>query len=289
RYVITLGPHAYYWFALQAPTEARRAQKKRVVPTLKAPAKLEILLHDSQRDQLEREILPMYVRNCRWFGSKARTFRHLKVIEQLPISSGADGAQLWFIEISYLDAPTETYAIPVKIASDDVARSVSQNAPQAIIAHFPGSDGAVLFDAIWDATFRSQLFEAIMRRQAMKARAGDFVGVIASKSEADENVVSGNSHVVSGEQSNSSILFDNKFFLKLYRKMEDGVNPDVEINRFLTEQAGFANVPPFVGAIEYRRAKGEPTVVCLLQSAVANEGDGWTLTLDAVGRYYEIG
>src|SRR5438876_4273755 len=287
RYVITLGPHAYYWFALQAPTEARRGLKKRVVPTLKTPAQLEVMLHDSYREQLEREILPTYIRNCRWFGSKARTFRHLKVIEQLPISAEGDGAQLWFVEISYLDAPTETYAIPVKIASDDVARSVSQNAPQAIIAHFPGSDGAVLFDAIWDATFRSQLFEAIMRRQAMKARAGDFVGVIASRFEADQTVTSGNSQVVGGEQSNSSVLFDNKFFLKLYRKIEDGFNPDVEINRFLTERTDFPNVPAFVGSIEYRRAKVEPTVVCLLQRAAANEGDVWTRTVDAVGRYYE--
>ena len=287
RYVITLGPHAYYWFALQAPTEARRALKKRIVPTLKAPAQLEVLLQDGQREELEREILPAYIRNCRWFGSKARTFRHLKVVEQLPISSSDGGAQLWFIEVSYLDAPTETYAIPVKIASDDVARSISQNAPHAIIARFAGSDGAVLLDAIWDTGFRSQLFEAIVRRQAMKARVGDFVGVIASRSEADENVVSGNSHVVSGEQSNSSILFDNKFFLKLYRKIEDGVNPDVEINRFLTEQTDFPNVPPFVGAIEYRRAKAEPAVVCLLQRAAANEGDVWTRSVDAVGRYYE--
>jgi maltose alpha-D-glucosyltransferase/alpha-amylase len=231
--------------------------------------------------------LPTYIRNCRWFGSKARTFRHLKVIEQLPISSGDNDAQLWFIEISYLDAPTETYAIPVKIASDDVARSVSQNAPHAIIARFAGSNGAVLLDAIWDAEFRSQLFEAIVRRQAMKARVGDFVGVIANRSEAGENVVSGNSHVVSGEQSNSSILFDNKFFLKLYRKIEDGLNPDVEINRFLTEQTDFPNVPPFVGAIEYRRAKAEPAVVCLLQRAAANEGDVWTRSVDSVGRYYE--
>ena len=287
RYVITLGPHAYYWFALQAPTEARRGLKKRVVPLLKTPAQLEVLLHDNYREQLECEILPMYIRNCRWFGSKARTFRHLKVIEQLPISAEGDGAQLWFIEISYLDAPTETYAIPVKIASDDVARSISQSAPHAIIAHFAGSDGAVLFDAIWDATFRSQLLEAIMRRQVMNARAGRFVGIIASRLEANGNVVSGNSHVVSGEQSNSSILFDNKFFLKLYRKIEDGLNPDVEINRFLTEQTGFQNVPAFVGAIEYRRAKAEPTVVCLLQRAAANEGDVWTRSVDAVGRYYE--
>ncbi|PYJ31327.1 MAG: maltose alpha-D-glucosyltransferase [Verrucomicrobia bacterium] len=287
RYVITLGPHAYYWFALQAPMDARRALKKRVVPTLKASAQLEVLLHDSQREQLEREILPTYVRNCRWFGSKARTFRDLKVIEQLPISEDGDSAQLWFIEISYLDAPTETYAIPVKIGSGDVARSVSQSAPQAIIARFGGGSGAVLFDAVWDATFRSQLFEAIMRRQPMKARAGDFVGVVASRSEADGSAISGNSQVVSGEQSNSSMLFDNKFFLKLYRKIEDGVNPDVEINRFLTERTDFANVPAFVGAIEYRRAKAEPTVVCLLQRAAANEGDVWTRSVDAVGRYYE--
>src|SRR5437764_2476590 len=83
------------------------------------------------------------------------------------------------------------------------------------------------------------------------------------------------------------MLFDNKFFLKLYRKIEDGVNPDVEITRFLTEHTKFPNVPAFIGAIEYRRAKAEPTVVCLLQSAVTNEGDVWSLTLDAVGRYYE--
>ncbi|PYI75060.1 MAG: alpha-amylase, partial [Verrucomicrobia bacterium] len=223
----------------------------------------------------------------RWFGSKARTFRNLKVVEQLPISTDPNGAQLWFIEISYLDAPTETYAIPVKIGSNDIARSLSQSAPHAIIAHFAGRDGAVLFDAIWDATFRSQLFEAIMRRQPMKARAGDFVGVIASRFEADQTVTSGNSQVVGGEQSNSSVLFDNKFFLKLYRKIEDGFNPDVEINRFLTERTDFPNVPAFVGSIEYRRAKAEPTVVCLLQRAAANEGDVWTRTVDAVGRYYE--
>jgi maltose alpha-D-glucosyltransferase/alpha-amylase len=287
RYVVTLGPHAYYWFALQAPTEARRAQKKRVVPTLKVPAELETLLGGTQRTQLEREILPTYVRNCRWFGSKARNFRQLKVVEQLPISSNENGAQLWFIEISYLDAPTETYAMPVKIASNDVAREVSQNAPHAIIARFAGRDGAVLFDAIWDPTFRSQLFDTIARRQAMKARAGDFVGVIATGFDADQTAISGNSHVVSGEQSNSSMLFDNAFFLKLYRKIEDGLNPDVEINRFLTERTDFSNVPAFVGAIEYRRRKAEPAVVCMLQRAAANEGDVWTRSVDAVGRYYE--
>jgi maltose alpha-D-glucosyltransferase/alpha-amylase len=287
RYVITLGPHAYYWFALQAPSDARRALKKHVVPTLKAPAQLDVLIANSQREQLEREILPNYIHASRWFGSKARTFRHLKIVEQLPISTDADGARLWFVEMHYLDGPTETYAIPVKIASGDVARSVSQTASHAIIARFTDTDGAILFDAIWDPVFRAQLFESIVQRQRVKGWTSDLVGLASERLDSDHVGASDKSYVFGAEQSNSSMLFDNKFFLKLYRKLEDGVNPDVELTRFLTEHTEFENVPAFVGALEYRRAKAESTVVCLLQRAVPNEGNVWTLSVDAIGRYYE--
>ena len=286
-YVITLGPHAYYWFALQSPTDTRRASKKRVVPSINAPAQFDVLLGNNQREQIEREVLPNHIHNSRWFGSKARTFRNLKVIEQLAFPSDADGARLWFVEVNYLDAPTETYAIPVKIASAEMAHSITQNAPHAVVAHFAHSNGAILCDAIWDATFRAQLFDSIVRHRTLPAQAGQFVGMATADLGSQDLDFSGNSQVLSAEQSNSSMLFDNRFFLKLYRKLEDGVNPDVEITRFLTEQTNFPNVPAFVGALEYRRSKAEPTVVCLLQEAVANEGNVWTLTVDALGRFYE--
>jgi maltose alpha-D-glucosyltransferase/alpha-amylase len=231
--------------------------------------------------------LPRYLQTCRWFGSKARTFRNLRVVERASISEDVDGAQLWFVEVNYLDAPAETYVLPVQIASGDAARAISQAAPHAVIARFEGSEESILFDAIWDLKCRSRLFDTILEHQTMKGRAGELVGITAKAFEADQSTHPGSSQVLGTEQSNSSMLFDNKFFLKLYRKVEDGVNPDVEITRFLTEHTKFPNVPAFVGAIEYRRAKTEPTVVCLLQSAVANQGDGWSLTLDAVGRYYE--
>jgi maltose alpha-D-glucosyltransferase/alpha-amylase len=287
RYVITLGPHAHYWFALHAPTDGRRAPRKRAVPVINAPMELETLLANSQRAAIEGEILPRYLQTCRWFGSKARTFRNLRVVERASISEDADGAQLWFVEVSYLDGPTETYALPVKIASGDSARSISQAAPHAIIARFEGTEENILFDAIWDPKCRSQFLTAIVRGEKMKARAGELVGTVAKTIEPDQPVSFENSEVLGAEQSNSSMLFDNKFFLKLYRKLEDGINPDVEITRFLTEHTTFPNVPAFVGAIEYRQPKAEPTVVCLLQRAVASEGDVWMLALDAVGRYYE--
>ncbi len=177
RYVITLGPHAYYWFALHAPTDTRRALKKRVIPTINAPAQLDVLLGNSHRERLESEVLPNHIQNARWFGSKARTFRNLKVTEQLAVSPDADGARLWFAEVNYLDAPTETYTIPVKIASGETAHSITQNAPHAIVAHFGRRNGAILCDAIWDPTFRSELFDAIVQRRTLRAQAGQFVGV----------------------------------------------------------------------------------------------------------------
>ena len=160
-----------------------------------------------------------------------------------------------------------------------------ETAPQAVIARFAGADEAILHDAIWDASFRERLFCVIAQRQNLEGNSGELLGVPGSALPAADKVPS--SQVLGIEQSNSSMLFENKYFLKLYRKLEDGVNPDVEITRFLTERRGFAHVPAFIGAIEYRRGRSEPTVVCLLQSAVANEGDAWELTLDAVGRYYE--
>ena len=286
-YVITLGPHVHYWFVLQPQTDTRRSARKRVVPTVNGSANLRTLLDDGQRAQFEREILPEYIKTCRWFGAKARTLRHMRVLEQPAISSEPDAAQFWFVEVSYLDGPTETYSLPVKIASGDAARAVSQATPQAIIARFAGSDETVLYDAVWDAKFRSQLFETIAQGQRMKGESGELVGIPGQALPENSSTTATTSQVLSGEQSNSSMLFENKFFLKLYRKLEDGVNPDVEVTRFLTDRANFANVPAFGGAIEYRRKKSEPTVVCLLQNAVVSERDAWTLTLDSVGRYYE--
>jgi maltose alpha-D-glucosyltransferase / alpha-amylase len=286
-YLITLGPHAYYWFVLQPQTDARRVSKKRVVPKLNGAPQLEALLTDGPRAQLEREVLPEYIRSCRWFGAKARTLRDMRIIEQPAISNGKDEARFWFVQISYLDAPTETYALPVKIASGDAARAISQSYPQAVIGRFDGSEESILYDAVWDAKFRDQLFQAIQHQHKMKGQGGEIVGIPGQALAENSSDEPQTSQVLSGEQSNSSMLFGNKFFLKLYRKLEDGVNPDVEVTRFLTDRASFQNVPAFRGSIEYRRSKSEPTVVCLLQNAVASESDAWTLTLDAVGRYYE--
>jgi maltose alpha-D-glucosyltransferase / alpha-amylase len=282
-YILTIGPHGHYWFILQSQP-GKRSAKKRIVPTIAVEANLQALLADGQRARLERDILPEYLRTCRWFGAKARHMREMRIIEHIPIAEGA--GQLWLLQVDYTDGAPDTYSLPVQVATGTAADTLARKFPQAVIARL-GSHRAILFDAIWDSDFRENLFRLISSGTQCNGKTGRLMGVTGSELGAQPNEQALPSQVLNAEQSNSSMLFDNRFFLKLYRKLENGMNPDVEVTRFLSEWRHFQHVPAFAGSIEYRRDRTEPTVVALLQSAVTNDGDAWALTLDFVGRYFE--
>src|SRR5215467_4775151 len=124
-YFLTLNGHSSYWFTLEPQSGRKRAEKKRVVPGLNGYPELQSLLDDGERARIETEILPEYIASCRWFGAKARTLRQLRVVERSPISPPPETSQLWVVEVSYLDGPTENYSLPVKIASPDKAKNIS--------------------------------------------------------------------------------------------------------------------------------------------------------------------
>ncbi|CAN5518411.1 maltose alpha-D-glucosyltransferase [soil metagenome] len=284
-YVLTLGPHLHFWFVLGAQPEAAARPAERSVPTIRLQPNLATLIEGEQRKVIEREVLPDYVRNRRWFGSKARSIAGMRVAEQVNLSADPDAARIWFIEVTYRDGAPETYTLPVTIARGDAAREVAQAAPHAVIARFEGGEESILQDAVWDAGFRSALFQHMAGQQRSSGRNGELVGIAGSALACGDAALQ--SAVLGVEQSNSSMVFDNKYFLKLYRKLEDGVNPDVEVTQFLSESANFAHVPAFAGAVEFHRPKTEPIVICAMQTAVSSEGDAWVMTLDSVSRFYD--
>jgi maltose alpha-D-glucosyltransferase/alpha-amylase len=96
-------------------------------------------------------------------------------------------------------------------------------------------------------------------------------------------------HVLGVEQSNTAIIYGQRLFLKLFRRLESGINTDAEITRFLNEETSFRNTPRLAGTIEYREeGTGTPTTAALLQGYTPNSGDAWAFTLDAIGRYYDL-
>ncbi|MDQ2867583.1 MAG: maltose alpha-D-glucosyltransferase [Verrucomicrobiota bacterium] len=281
-YPLTLGPHGYFWFRIQAQPRHAGNGKKRSLPTLAESADLETLLRE-QGEAIERNVLPDYLRQCRWFGGKARTLRQVKVAEVIPMP-GLASIAFWILRVDYIDAASESYSLPVQIVSADDGSRLLQSSPSAVIARLGKK---FLCDAVWDDAFRKKLFAFIAQDERARGREGELVGSAPAETRAILNGPPEQSKLHGAEQTNSSMVFDGKTFLKLYRRLEDGANPDVEVTRFLTTRAQFPNVPSFYGALEYRRGRGEPVVVGLLQQAVNAESDAWMMTLDAVGRYYE--
>jgi maltose alpha-D-glucosyltransferase / alpha-amylase len=282
-YPLTLGPHGHYWFVLQSPS-ATRMRKRSRVPQIASAPEFSVLLTGASRREFERKILPEYIIGCRWFGSKARTIRDLRILDDPAVAERPDAARHTLIEVNYTEGAGEIYALPLQIARDEEARKISREAHQSVIAEFAGSN-AVLHDAIFNSSYRTEIHQAIRQQRQLRAARGQVVGCATTKFASAEDL-SATSNVMSAEQSNSSILFDGQYFLKVFRKLEEGVNPDVEITRFLTERAGFPNVPAFAGMLEYRTGNSQ-MVLALIQSAIANEGDAWKFTLDSLGSYYD--
>lgn len=289
-YVLTFGPYDHYWLLLKERREPISVCEKIAIPGLRVEGNWETVLEDDAREILEKKILRGYLRGCRWFAGKARTIRQVNILESIPISKNADVTQLVLLEVGYTEGTMEVYSLAVSYIQGAKAKQITQEFPQAVIAclHI-GDEEGILCDGIYDEKVRESLLAMIAQRKRIKGKRGELIAFPGKefRSLLSDKALLLTSQVLKAEQSNTSVLYEDKFFLKLCRRLEEGVNPDLEILRFLTEKTDFSQVPPFAGAIEYRRQGSEPILIGLLQGFVPNQGDAWTSTLDAVREYFE--
>jgi maltose alpha-D-glucosyltransferase/alpha-amylase len=94
-------------------------------------------------------------------------------------------------------------------------------------------------------------------------------------------------HLLREQQRNTSVVYGDRYVLKVFRRIEDGVNPEVEVGRFLAEKTTFRHTPRLAGALEYRRGWGEPMTLAVLHEFVPHQGDGWRYCQDALGWFFE--
>ncbi|HEY8901158.1 MAG TPA: maltose alpha-D-glucosyltransferase [Chthoniobacterales bacterium] len=288
-YLLTLGPHGHYWLQLEQLADVTNMPEKRPTPAFAGRFTWKELLSPEGRRLLERDVLPAYVVNCRWFGGKALARRDMKLADIIHVDTEGCDARILLIDVNYVEGSHETYVLPIAIAEGDAAHALRQDHPQAIIAQFQDDGHAtILFDALYEPNFRAALLAMMTRGLSPRGQAGELAG-LASKP-LRRRVESGepmSSIILRAEQSNTSAIFGGEWFLKLYRRLEEGLNPDVEVTRFLTERAGFPSVPPFAGAVAYEEPGKPPRMLCMTQALVQNQGDAWSLTLNVVGQYLE--
>jgi len=278
-YFLNLSPFAFYWFALEKQ-KAEVSLGAEEVPLIPAKTWGE-LLAERNRELLRAAIL-RYVRSRRWFGAKARTVNSVSIGETIPISREA--GSLLLLDIEYTDGEPERYLLPV--AMQQARRADEPERTTTLIARL--KDGCLLYETVGDERFGNALLDIIERRRRVKGHGGVLNGAPTRAFRELRDGGDLHAQVLRAEQSNTAIVYGERLFLKLFRRLEPGTNIDLEISRFLNEETPFRNTPRIAGAIEYSgNSHREPTTVAILQSYMPNSRDAWRYTLDVINRFFE--
>ncbi len=294
-YFLTLGPHAFYWFALEpqrvvSGTVLGRPERAET-PVLSATREWDEVLRGRARKILE-EGLGVYLKDRRWFGGKSRRVRSVEIRDAVRVPWNGGRGYLLLVRVEYGEGDPDLYALPLAFAEGGEAQRLEAAAPHAVVAHLRvGEREGLLYDALQNPAFCEALLEAIARRRRLKGDQGEAVATPAPalRRLLEESRGEGALEALAlrGDQSNSSVVYDHALVLKVFRRVDIGVNPELEIGRFLTDRANFRHAPAVVGAMEYRVERGEPVTLMVLHQFVPHHGDAWRYTVDALAHYYE--
>jgi maltose alpha-D-glucosyltransferase/alpha-amylase len=177
------------------------------------------------------------------------------------------------------------------VAPLDQSERLLQEHPQAAIAELKlknSPSALLLYDALADAAFGEALLETVAHKRTLHGRRLQIRGITtrAFRTRFAKEKLFPPPVLLETEQSNTSIRFGDRLILKLIRKLNPGVNPDLDIGRFLTEKR-FAHCAPTAGALELRQDSDQPMTLAIVQEFVPNQGDAWSYTLDRLERYFK--
>ncbi|NIR90305.1 MAG: maltose alpha-D-glucosyltransferase, partial [Gammaproteobacteria bacterium] len=302
-YLLTLPGYGVYWFRLLAEAEVP-AWHEELLPPLEIAT---VVLTEGWRSffpqrltgshrsvaerlqsQLTRAILPKFLAAQRWFGAKGEEVERVELQPMLEWDEHGDWlfaqARVWMA-----GAEAQSYFLPLAIIWSEDEERIRPLLHFTLAKVRQRAQVGILCDAFADERFAAALVDAIGEGRRLSTDGGElhFNATAAYaplvRTPPDELPV----HRPGVEGSNTAVILGKELFLKVYRRLQRGINPELEMGRFLTEQTDFQNIIPVAGAVEYQEAQGGTTTLALLQGYISNQGDAWSYTLDYLERYLE--
>ncbi len=297
-YFLSLGPHAFYWFELLPAPETVVIRQhngadtslalEKSLPVLRIADGWETLFSGAAGRRLETDVFPAILPMQRWFGGKARAIQRVRLLDHAVLHHAAPPVLFAVIEVTYAEGEPEQYTLFLGVCDLEHAEALMNLEPGVMMARVRGPQGEwILHNALADVEACTCLLDLIREKRHHTTAAGEIRAFAAAHDTLEIAEAAGDIRRIVGEQSNSSIVYDSRHILKLFRRVEPGVNPDLEMSRYLAETVSFAYMPPFEGGMEYRGPGGKSMTLAMLQGYVHNAGSGWDYTLDLLGRYYE--
>lgn len=293
-YFLALGPHAFYWFRLKrgeiedgtTPSELRTDS-----PVLHIEAEGDSLFDRKNLRLLERDLLPSYIRQQSWFiGRDEHVVRGTRIVDWARWTLGATRTYLTIVEVDFSEGRAERYFMPLAITAYPQAEAIRQSQPRSLIANLlVDQSEAILHDAMLDNDFCLSIWKAIQDGMDLPALHGR-IRAIPEAGDGDPKQDDPTRVTVrhtDNAYSNCCVQLGQRMMLKMFRRIEEGQNPDLEIGQFLSSRGDFRRVPHAAGGLEYSKSSSMPMTLALLQHYIPHQRTAWEYTLDEVQRYLE--
>jgi maltose alpha-D-glucosyltransferase/alpha-amylase len=282
-YLVTLGPYGFFWFLLREPDASIEGPRTWAeFETLVVTDGWTSLLRGRSRSVLERDVLPAFLASRRWYAERG-SWPTTHILGALPL--GAPEAELGMVLLEANGRrETSNYLLPLTIKWTRFDRE-RQN-PNALAAVRRGPREGSLLDAMSDVSFVMLLLENLRAARSIEAEDCRLEFSPTGRFPDEGTLAVRDVHAVDTEQSNTTVLVGADYVIKLFRRLERGLNPEIEIGRFLTETVPFPHVPPLLGSVEIEE-DGARSAVAVVHGFVQNQGDAWTVTSAYLDRFVE--
>ena len=302
-YLVMLPGHGYLAFRLAADAKPPGWHEERLPPRRlpvlvlgpewqsmldrgTSPFELGNIFVHVSHERLRDEVLLPYLRGRRWFAAKSEKIEDLRVIRVAPWKGHSGTWRIAFIEAVIAGGRSQTYFVPIGVDWETRAHDPMERWGATTITRVRYKDRVGSFYA----AFANPQFARDVARAMGENRAEPFgEGRLEFSSSAlfAEHAAGIDDEVRTPalEQTNTAVFFGTRMFLKGYRRLRPGVNPELEMGRFLTDVARFPHISPILGAVEYRApGADEPVTLAVLQRFVENQGDLWSVICEHLGR-----
>ncbi len=294
-YFFTLAPHTFQWFVLEKAHP--EMDEERPLPLLLV-RQWDELMEGNARKLLENSILPRYLQKAKWFINREKIIYQVSITDYLRVSVGEQTVYWLLLEIAGDAGIPGLYQLPLVYTTEEAGKKLSETYPEALIASLKSGEGSgTLVDAFYTIEWQLDLLQKMAAHKTAQAKkathrtgAGpasriEYSGSAAFKKHWQEvkEVVP---KIHTSDLYNISITFNGTYFLKMYRKIERAVHPDLEMTRFLSTDGKFIHIPAFMGSIEWKDSKG-----CIdlgqMQEMIENHGDGFGYFQERISNYIE--
>jgi maltose alpha-D-glucosyltransferase/alpha-amylase len=284
-YLITLAPYGFFWFLL-----CERDTSK--VEASSTPAEFETLVltqgwsslaQGQSRSVLERDVLPAFLASKRWFAERGNSSTSVRISATIPLVPSDPGLGLAIIETKGSQAPAN-YLLPLTISWTRLDRG--RYNPNALAAVRRGSREGTLLDATTDPSFIAFMLENLRASATIATNHGCIEFKPTSELSKSAPTAMNDVRAVDTEQSNTTVVVETDCVVKLFRRLEPGINPEIEVGRFLTETVRFSHAPPLLGSVELAE-NGTTGAIAVVHGFVQNQGDAWTVTGAYLDRFVE--